>query len=49
MEDVDKTKLAPSVNTSYETCILPNVTAGPLETTVAMEGEEEKREHSETT
>lgn len=33
-EELNWPKLVPSVNTSYETCILSNVTAGPLNSSV---------------
>lgn len=31
VEELNWSKLVPSVNTSYETCMLSNVTAGPLD------------------
>lgn len=37
VEESDCPKLVPSVNTSYETCILSNVTAGPLSSPMEME------------
>lgn len=48
VEITDCSKSVPSVNTSYETCILSNVTAGPLGSPADMEDTEECREHTKT-
>lgn len=46
---MDKSKLVPSVNTSYETWMLSNVTTGPLNTSVEIDDKEEKEEPAKTT
>lgn len=48
VETVGCSKSVPSVNTSYETCILSNVTAGPLDPPAEVEDTEEWKEHAKT-